>query len=369
MPKISVVLPSYNGEKYIRDAVDSVLAQTFQDWELIIVNDCSTDRTPEIVEEYAASDARIRVIHNAVNQKLPESLNIGFRQARGDYLTWTSDDNVYLSRALEVMCQYLDDHGQVPMVCARMLLMNADMQYLMELEGYNEYSMYTGNSVGASFLYRREILEEVGEYSTELFCVEDYDYWVRILQRYGGIHCIKEVLYLYRLQPRSLTTVKAKEIQHIQGRMKVKHLDWILSGICKDELLLMRLYNELAAVACVSEAVKNRFADLVPELRGEEALTDAADVVIYGAGKYGEKACERIRESAIAFADSDEAKIGTSKFGLPILSANDLKDLYRTKRSQILIAVRYERQLEIMRQLQDLGITRYTIITRVTKEL
>ena len=103
MPKVSIVLPTYNGEKFIRESIDSILYQTFTDWELIIVNDCSTDGTPNIVNRYAASDSRIRVIHNKENQKLPESLNIGFREARGEYLTWTSDDNMYLPSALEKM--------------------------------------------------------------------------------------------------------------------------------------------------------------------------------------------------------------------------------------------------------------------------
>ena len=62
-PVVSIVLPTYNGAKYIRESLDSILAQTFQDWELIIVNDCSTDETPQIAAEYAQKDERIRIIH------------------------------------------------------------------------------------------------------------------------------------------------------------------------------------------------------------------------------------------------------------------------------------------------------------------
>ena len=94
-PKISVVLPVYNGERYLRESLDSILAQTMGDFELIVVDDCSTDATSVILAEYAVRDSRIRIIRNAENQKLPRSLNIGFAEARGEYLTWTSDDNVY----------------------------------------------------------------------------------------------------------------------------------------------------------------------------------------------------------------------------------------------------------------------------------
>lgn len=84
MKKVSIVLPVYNGEVYLRQAIESVLAQTYENWELIIVDDCSTDGSPAIMDEYAGWDARIKVVHNKENQKLPESLNIGFRQAEGD---------------------------------------------------------------------------------------------------------------------------------------------------------------------------------------------------------------------------------------------------------------------------------------------
>ena len=97
----SIVLPTYNGEEFLSNSIESVINQTFQDWELIIVNDCSTDNSLSIAEEYFKKDNRIRIINNAENKKLPESLNIGFREAKGDYFTWTSDDNEYYPNAIE----------------------------------------------------------------------------------------------------------------------------------------------------------------------------------------------------------------------------------------------------------------------------
>lgn len=88
MPEISIVLPTYNGEKYLKQSIESILGQTYTDWELIVVNDCSTDSTQEIIDFYRKKDTRIRTIFNYTNQKLPESLNIGFREAKGEYFTW-----------------------------------------------------------------------------------------------------------------------------------------------------------------------------------------------------------------------------------------------------------------------------------------
>ena len=130
MPKISIILPTYNGQQYIGEAIESIIEQTFQDWELIIVDDCSSDNTLDIIRKYEKQDLRIKVIHNDVNKKLPASLNIGFKYAKGMYLTWTSDDNMYLPDALYNMEQYLNDNSDKVMVCARYSIINENGEFL-----------------------------------------------------------------------------------------------------------------------------------------------------------------------------------------------------------------------------------------------
>ena len=82
-PKISLIMSVYNGEDYLEEAIDSVLKQSFTDWELIVINDCSTDRTPEILSRYAAQDTRVHVHTNEVNLRLPSSLNKAMSLAKG----------------------------------------------------------------------------------------------------------------------------------------------------------------------------------------------------------------------------------------------------------------------------------------------
>ena len=98
---ISIVLPIYNGEKYMKQSIDSVINQTYANWELLIVDDGSTDNTAAIAREYAEKDNRIKYYKNPQNMRLPKTLNRGFSLATGDYLTWTSDDNYYYPTALE----------------------------------------------------------------------------------------------------------------------------------------------------------------------------------------------------------------------------------------------------------------------------
>ena len=107
-PLVSIILPVYNGQKYLRQAMASCLGQTYKNIELIVVDDCSTDSTPEIVRSF--TDSRVRYIRNEQNQRLPRSLNIGFAQARGEFFTWTSDDNYYRPEAIGRMVEYLQTH-------------------------------------------------------------------------------------------------------------------------------------------------------------------------------------------------------------------------------------------------------------------
>ena len=366
MPKVSIVLPSYNGERYIRESIESVIKQTFTDWELIIVDDCSTDSTLHIAEEYAGWEERIRVIHKEENQKLPEALNIGFRHAAGEYLTWTSDDNMYLSRALEEMSRYLDEHEEVPMVCTGMLFMNENMQYVKEFMPYNAVQMRVQDTVGACFMYRREVLAEVGEYSKEFFCVEDYEYWIRILIKYGSIGYIPNIFYLYRRQKNSLTIEKAERIRHMNSKLRCKYFDWSMAGIQNKPEFIMFLYNELLADNCVDKVKRKCFEEMLPELTGEKEIDSRKKAIIFGAGQNGEKAYELLKDQVAAFADSNPLKAGGQKCGLPVWGLEELREYYSENTHQILISVRAELQFEIIKSLIEMGISQYSVFARIS---
>ena len=208
---ISVILPVFNGEKYLQQSIRSILEQTYENWELIIVNDCSTDNTEEIAQRYAKIDKRIRVINNLENKKLTASLNIGFSNAKGQYFTWTSDDNAYAKDAFEKLRKNLIDNN-VDFVFS-------DYQVIDE-EDYILYNQVTGpveelpyyNNVGACFLYKKEIQEHLKGYNVNKFLVEDYDFWLRVYWKYKMLH-ISESLYFYRIHAKSLTSERKKEVE------------------------------------------------------------------------------------------------------------------------------------------------------------
>ena len=114
--RVSIVLPVYNGEGRVHQAITSCLLQTHCDIELVVVDDCSTDRTPEIVKSF--DDPRIVYIRNVRNAGLPGALNIGFARTTGNYLTWTSDDNEYAPTAIAEMLRALRGSPEVDFVYA-----------------------------------------------------------------------------------------------------------------------------------------------------------------------------------------------------------------------------------------------------------
>lgn len=211
-PLVSIVLPVYNGSRFLRDSIDSCLAQTYPSWELVIVDDCSTDATSTVLEDCRRKDARIRIVRHDVNRGLPAALNTGFRVAVGEYLAWTSDDNLYRPRALSAMTAFLDTHPDIGLVYA-------DYSYIDEagkVTGTKTAppvdTIWDSNPVGPCFLYRRDVRNRIGDYTEALFTAEDYDYWLRITAQYkvGVIH---ENLYMYRLHGGSLTSQRQEKIQ------------------------------------------------------------------------------------------------------------------------------------------------------------
>ena len=224
MPKVSIVLPVYNGEQFLRESIESIIRQTYIDWELIIVNDCSTDNSLKIAEEYAKLDTRIKIINNKENKKLPESLNIGFREAKGEYYTWTSDDNEYYPNAIEKMLNFLENNKEYGMVHAISKVTGIkNEEYWGEIVTY-PISLLNFPSPGACFLYKAEIAQKVGEYDAKCFYMEDHDFWLRFLLE-APIGTVSEILYEYRRHKDSLTVKSNDKAERLRILLTLKYLN------------------------------------------------------------------------------------------------------------------------------------------------
>jgi glycosyltransferase involved in cell wall biosynthesis len=220
VPKVSIVLPTYNGSKYLRQAIESCVRQTYEHIELIVVDDGSTDEAPEIIRSY--TDPRITSIRHEKNRGLPRALNAGFSAATGEYLTWTSDDNQYLPNAIEEMVNCLRKNRGVDFVYtdywARYL--DTGKKELRRLP--NRLALNLRNEVGPCFLYTRRAYEVIGKYDPKYEFVEDYDYWIRISKQLEMIH-YSHPLYVYGEHDRSLKGTKFHSINLFDAFLKYQN--------------------------------------------------------------------------------------------------------------------------------------------------
>jgi len=204
MKLVSIVLPVYNGSRYLEQSIESCLEQTYSNWELIIVDDASTDNTPDIIAKYVALDRRIHSVRNEVNRRLPAALNTGFSLAKGEYLTWTSDDNLYRPTALAEMVAFLESHSEFDIVYCDYTEIDSEGTVKQRLSARTPDNLVFNACIGPCFLYRKVVQEKLEKYEEELFLCEDYDFWLRA-SVYFQAQPLHNDLYAYRRHESSLT--------------------------------------------------------------------------------------------------------------------------------------------------------------------
>ena len=209
VPRVSVVMAVYNAAKYLRESVESILAQTFRDLELIIVDDASTDASAEILDAF--DDCRIRIITHATNQGPAVSRNDGIFAARGEFVAIMDADDISAPSRLEVQVGFLEKHSDVGLVgCA--VYDNIDDQgstlYTSYLPEDNDTIRQTLVEkwcfLHPSIMFRREVCERVGGYRKEFTLAEDHDFILRVLDRYK-VQNLRINLVRYRINPTGLS--------------------------------------------------------------------------------------------------------------------------------------------------------------------
>ncbi|MDO5012825.1 MAG: glycosyltransferase family 2 protein, partial [Pseudomonadota bacterium] len=183
MPRVSVLMPAYNSEKYVAQAIESILNQTFTDFEFIIINDGSTDDTPKIVREYAARDPRIKFIDNAQNQGLIAVLNQGLDLCTGEYIARMDSDDISHPERFQLQVEYLDANPNVGVIGAWARLFGAR-------DGVYKYKpvvrlldalIYGANVAHPAAMIRTSVLRNNKIYYNPKYPhAEDYGFWVSI---------------------------------------------------------------------------------------------------------------------------------------------------------------------------------------------
>lgn len=209
---VSVITSAYNCENYISEMIDSILAQTYSDWELILIDDASTDQTWNKILKY--TDSRIRKIRNEKNEGLTKNLNKGIRMARGKYIIRIDADDIAFSRRIEKQVQYMENHSDVVLsgCWVKVFGDKSDVwRNNLDSDRLNIHLLFGAVIFHPTFIIRKSILDEKQLYYDEkLKYAQDYNLEYRI-SKYGRLANIPEVLMKYRVHNKQISTEKLVE--------------------------------------------------------------------------------------------------------------------------------------------------------------
>lgn len=210
MPKITVLMPVYNGELYIKEAMDSILNQTYSDFEFLILDDASTDQTVALIKTYV--DSRIKLIEKPVNTGYTNSLNQGLQLAKGEYIARMDADDISLPERLAKQVAFLEANPEI-VLCGSWVNIIGSSDVIEVPENNNEIkvALLRGNCMAhPSVMMRKQVLDTFSVvYDVSKEPAEDYDLWVRLVA-IGKLHNLKEVLLNYRVH---ITQVSQKRKQ------------------------------------------------------------------------------------------------------------------------------------------------------------
>lgn len=216
-PSITVLMAVYNGAEHLAEAIQSVLDQTYRDFEFLIVNDASTDDTARILADFSGQDSRIRVLENSENIGLTKSLNRGLAEARGTYVARMDADDISLPHRFAVQKKFLDEHPGIACVGSGSHIIDehgishGTKQLPTDPVLVRFYLMLKNSIIHPSVMFRTATIRECGGYNETIRFAQDYDLWSRLVSRGHSIANTPEPLIYYRLHHHSITQGDTKD--------------------------------------------------------------------------------------------------------------------------------------------------------------
>ena len=189
-PTVTVLVPVFNREQFVDKAIRSVIEQDFDDFELLLVDDGSTDRTPAVLEMWRTRDRRVTVVTSPANQGIPDALNRGLAHARGKYVARLDSDDLMVPRRLAAQVAVLDARPEVALVSSAYDIVDIEGKYLATWKGDEPpeimaflMNFYNAVGGGGQVMFRLADVVEEGGFARQYPATEDYDMWVRLLRR------------------------------------------------------------------------------------------------------------------------------------------------------------------------------------------
>jgi glycosyltransferase involved in cell wall biosynthesis len=214
-PLLSAIITVFNGEEYLAEAIQSLLSQTFKDFELIIVNDGSTDGTAKIIQRYAAGDSRIRFIDLSRVGRVG-ALNIGCRQAQGEYIAIMDADDISLPHRFEYQIDFLRKNVGVALLGTGVQKVDKDGRsfatviFPLNCEEIRERLKSQGCFAHSTVVMAKDAVLAVGGYRKAFPPAEDYDLWLRLAENYEVAN-LPQALVMYRVHPDQISSIKLEQ--------------------------------------------------------------------------------------------------------------------------------------------------------------
>jgi glycosyltransferase involved in cell wall biosynthesis len=236
-PMVSVVMPVYNSEIYLRTAIESILAQTFRNFELIAIDDGSTDGSASILDDFRRQDGRIIILSHLQNQGIVSALNRGLKIARGEYIARMDTDDISLPERFEKQVEFLETHPQVGVLGSDAIFMDSHGREIVRMGHPHEDLSIRWTSLLANVFFhptvmiRRAILTSFHlGYQLDFQSVEDYDLWVRLLEHTQAANLDRPLLR-YRVHAQSISSQSAQEQMEKHTRISFAYIQRLFPEI------------------------------------------------------------------------------------------------------------------------------------------
>ena len=242
---VSIIMPAYNAEKYISESIDSVLNQTYQNWELLVIDDCSTDNTANIINSYCNKDSRIKYVPQKLNGGAALARNKGIEIAKGKYIAFLDSDDLWRNEKLRIQIHYMISNN-CSFTCTYYDKINESGSPLNKIIKYKkkgDYCELLKNCPGNStVIYNASKLGKI--YAKNIKRRNDYILWLDVIKKSNDLHCVNQVLGSHRVVTGSISSNKIKLIKyHWKIYRNIEKLNifyssylvtyWILKGIIK----------------------------------------------------------------------------------------------------------------------------------------
>lgn len=250
-PLVSVLMPVYNAERYLTEAIISILYQSFTDLELIAINDGSHDRSKDILEDFAAKDSRLRII-NQPNAGIVAALNNGAAIARGTYLARMDADDISFLERIEKQIKALEKHPNAILVATGFEVIDENSEFMYReivqtRDADIKRAMLLYNPLAhGSTMFRKDAFMAVGGYSDKCGPTEDYELWTRLAQR-GEFIGLEDLLYKWRQNRKGITFTNNPAMQEYTAKNLAKY--WSQSDI--------EIVSRADIIACGNYYLKN----------------------------------------------------------------------------------------------------------------